>query len=161
MEDSVILNKSSVERGFKHASVYKTIDIDLQEEAKMAGAASSGEESRLRFANKLKPNGSEEVVHKTLEEDGLPVVGQKITEGDPLYCVLDSVSGSDRATRQKEREVSYVQSVRQLGSESGKTSENRVSLTLRFPRNPVLGDKFSSRHGQKGVLSILWPQEDM
>jgi DNA-directed RNA polymerase I subunit RPA2 len=36
-----------------------------------------------------------------------------------------------------------------------------VSITLRFPRNPVIGDKFSSRHGQKGVLSILWPPEDM
>lgn len=38
---------------------------------------------------------------------------------------------------------------------------SRASITLRFPRNPVIGDKFSSRHGQKGVMSILWPTEDM
>jgi len=31
-------------------------------------------------------------------------------------------------------------------------------IKLRLNRNPVIGDKFSSRHGQKGVLSILWPQ---
>jgi hypothetical protein len=34
-------------------------------------------------------------------------------------------------------------------------------MKLRINRNPVIGDKFSSRHGQKGVLSVLWPQENM
>lgn len=34
-------------------------------------------------------------------------------------------------------------------------------MKLRFDRRPVIGDKFSSRHGQKGVLSMLWPQVDM
>jgi DNA-directed RNA polymerase beta subunit len=42
-----------------------------------------------------------------------------------------------------------------------KEANEALSVTLRFPRNPVIGDKFSSRHGQKGVLSILWPQIDM
>lgn len=34
-------------------------------------------------------------------------------------------------------------------------------IKLRINRNPIIGDKFSSRHGQKGVLSVLWPQIDM
>jgi DNA-directed RNA polymerase I subunit RPA2 len=37
----------------------------------------------------------------------------------------------------------------------------RVAIKLRYNRNPVVGDKFASRHGQKGVLSYLWPQVDM
>jgi DNA-directed RNA polymerase I subunit RPA2 len=158
MEDSVILNKSSVERGFAHASVYKTIDVSLQEEAKMTGASSSGEDVRMKFSNKVK---FDKVMYPSLQDDGLPQVGDCMTEGDPLYCVVDSISGMDRAAKHKEREIAYVQSVRALGNDSGKGADNKVSITLRFPRNPVLGDKFSSRHGQKGVLSILWPQEDM
>lgn len=42
-----------------------------------------------------------------------------------------------------------------------KTKEPRVEYRIRIPRNPIIGDKFSSRHGQKGVLSVLWPHIDM
>lgn len=38
---------------------------------------------------------------------------------------------------------------------------DKVAIKLRINRRPVIGDKFSSRHGQKGVLSTLWPQIDM
>ncbi len=55
-----------------------------------------------------------------------------------------------------------METVRALGAEGiDRAGLSRVSITLRFPRNPVIGDKFSSRHGQKGVMSILWPAEDM
>ena len=37
----------------------------------------------------------------------------------------------------------------------------QASIKTRINRNPVIGDKFSSRHGQKGVLSQLWPDTDM
>lgn len=37
----------------------------------------------------------------------------------------------------------------------------RVNIKVRYNRNPVIGDKFSSRHGQKGVLSQQWKDTDM
>ena len=37
----------------------------------------------------------------------------------------------------------------------------RANILMRLNRNPVIGDKFSSRHGQKGVLSQQWPDANM
>jgi DNA-directed RNA polymerase I subunit RPA2 len=183
MEDAMILNKSSYERGFGHASVYKTMKVDLQDEADRAGASSKGE-TRMKFGNKtvrkratskspMKEGGPKEgdLVYPNLGEDGLPEVGTWVKEGDSIYCVVDELTGRDRPGKHKEKESACIQTVRLLGqdkmeskgsskSKSGQASE-KVSITLRIPRNPVIGDKFSSRHGQKGVLSILWPNEDM
>jgi DNA-directed RNA polymerase I subunit RPA2 len=53
-----------------------------------------------------------------------------------------------------------VDEVRVVGT-SSKGLIQRVSIKLRLNRNPVIGDKFASRHGQKGVMSQLWPQENM
>jgi DNA-directed RNA polymerase I subunit RPA2 len=161
MEDAMILNKSSYERGFAHASVYKTIEIDLKEEVKAAGASAASDEVKMRFGNKVKRGRGDEFVHPELEEEGLPRIGTRVEEGDALYCIVDTANDFDKAGKHKEREHAYVQTVRLLGGESGKAIDNKVSLTLRFPRNPVIGDKFSSRHGQKGVLGIMYPNEDM
>jgi DNA-directed RNA polymerase I subunit RPA2 len=70
--------------------------------------------------------------------------------------------------KHKDNENAYVETVRIIGVGSGtetlttsKSNLRRVSITMRYRRNPIIGDKFSSRHGQKGTLSVLWPQENM
>jgi DNA-directed RNA polymerase I subunit RPA2 len=170
MEDAMILNKSAYERGFGHASVYKTIEIDLQEERDKASSTTKDDTSRMRFSNKKVRGGFTQVnsigqednngyVYPSLSEDGLPPVGSWVKEGDPIYCIVDSQTGKDRIGKHKEKEDACVQNVRLLGTNNKDVM--KVSMTLRIPRNPVIGDKFSSRHGQKGVLSILWNQVDM
>jgi DNA-directed RNA polymerase I subunit RPA2 len=151
----MILNKASFERGFGHASVYKTVEVDLQEEARMFGASASD----MKFATKLTSSG--EPFYKGLDVDGMPHVGDRLQGGDPICSIVDPVQNRDKVTRHKDKEIAYVQAVRGIGSDGGSSAENKFAVTLRIPRPPVLGDKFSSRHGQKGVLSILWPHEDM
>lgn len=125
--------------------------------------------SKLREPVKAKPISP--FFHDTLSIDGLPHVGTRLQEGDAYYCILDEVTGKEKIGRNKEKEPHYIQAVRALGPKDDKTGSSsrkggrehieRVSITMRVNRNPVIGDKFSSRHGQKGVLSILWPQADM
>ena len=178
MEDAMILNKSSYERGFGHASVYKTVRVDLAEE-KAQAVSRGADKDKIRLANKTKrtrippenegdlPRFQYEAVHPNLQEDGLPAVGTWVEEGDALYCLADDGIGKGYPGKHKEKEKACIQTVRRLnlsGTSSGRGSKDAnegLSVTLRFPRNPVIGDKFSSRHGQKGVLSILWPQADM
>jgi len=89
--------------------------------------------------------------------------GEAIQYGEPVCCIVDTISGEHRIIKHKSEEKAYVETVRVLGSSSNtnKSTARKVSITMRYPRKPVIGDKFSSRHGQKGTLSVLWPQENM
>jgi DNA-directed RNA polymerase I subunit RPA2 len=62
--------------------------------------------------------------------------------------------------RLKGEEIGIVDQVTVIGS--GKEgSIKKANIKMRINRNPVIGDKFSSRHGQKGVLSYLYPDVNM
>ena len=173
MEDAMIINKGAFDRGFGDGCVYKTYMVDLEKESIRLNKENS--RPKLRFSNiKAPPLGRStdlagEKFHESLDIDGLPLEGQYVEYGDPLVCIVDLNTGESHVTKHKDSERAYVQTVRVIGGskvssrpdESGLGGPIRVSYTLRFPRRPIIGDKFSSRHGQKGTLSVLWPQEDM
>ncbi|PVD31138.1 hypothetical protein C0Q70_10416 [Pomacea canaliculata] len=144
MEDAMVINKSSYERGFAHGCIYKTVEVDLTQ--KHDGSYVFG----------CKQGGTE-----GLDPDGLPPVGKLLQDGDPHYSYINIQTGAVKVDLYKGSESAFVQQVKVLGSETGQGPLNRVIIVLRIPRNPTIGDKFSSRHGQKGVCSMLWPAEDM
>ena len=168
MEDAMILNKSSAERGFAHASVYKTSIVDL------SGGKRSSSRVTKRFGNHLpsdndntnrniiSPMGGEvsnNRIVESLDDDGLPPVGLHVAGGDPYYCVVDTEEGTAKPGIHKGTEPAVVDAVKILGTKDN--CLQKAKIRLRYNRNPIVGDKFSSRHGQKGVLSIKWPAEDM
>eukprot|EP01038_Epipyxis_sp_PR26KG_P013003 gene13003-17433_t len=172
MEDAMIINKAAYERGFGHGSVYKTTIIDLAEEEKRATSFPNSTTPSLIFSNlRVDSNGNaiEEgfTSNKYVEEldfDGLPFEGTCVEYGMPICCIVDTNTQEHRVINHKDNERAYVQTVRVIATTSNRTKKaslRKVSITLRYRRNPVIGDKFSSRHGQKGTLSVLWPQENM
>jgi DNA-directed RNA polymerase I subunit RPA2 len=109
---------------------------------------------------------------ETIDEDGFPRIGTMLRSGDKIAAwhtvAHDSATGDfvnrDGLTqyfKYKEDEMAFVEEVRILGSEDGTQPCQKISIKLRVPRSPVVGDKFSSRHGQKGVVSRKWPTTDM
>uniref|UniRef100_A0A8D0PID6 DNA-directed RNA polymerase n=1 Tax=Sus scrofa TaxID=9823 RepID=A0A8D0PID6_PIG len=150
MEDAMILNKASWERGFAHGSVYKSEFIDLSEKIKQ------GDDS-LVFG--VRP-GDPRVAQK-LDDDGLPFVGAQLQYGDPYYSYLNLNTGESFVVYYKSKENCIVDNIKVCGNDTGSGRFKCVCITMRVPRNPTIGDKFASRHGQKGILSRLWPVEDM
>lgn len=161
MEDAMILNKSSHERGFAYGTVYKSQVVDLKE---IRGASRSVTSPSLHFGlgSDIKVEGEKpHSCAKFIDSDGLPYIGTELKFGDPLAAYIDDSTGRTRFIKYKGEETTYVDTVRLLGSDAGDFELQKIQITLRVPRSPIIGDKFSSRHGQKGVCSQKWPAVDM
>lgn len=145
MEDAMIVNKSTFERGFGHASVYKSECIDLNE--------SQDDGEKCYFEGGKKPL-------KHVDEDGLPKIGATLLTDEAYVTYYNGVVQEHKSVHfESYSERAHVQNVILTGSELN--GVRKVQITHRINRNPVIGDKFSSRHGQKGVMSTLWHQEDL
>ena len=173
MDDAMILNKSAHERGFGHGDIYKTKKIDLTEGTRQGKGRSQAISSIFGFATGgiIKAQWM-----TTLDKDGLADVGLKVKTGDiiaashtvtwdPLAGEMGEYVNRDGVThlhRYKDDEDAFIEEVKLIGNESGsKEPCQAISIRFRIPRSPVIGDKFSSRHGQKGVCSQKWPAIDM
>lgn len=153
MDDAMILNKSAIERGFGHGSVYKVEKVDLSLRRRPGDPITE----RFGFGDDAWP---EEWAQK-LDSDGMPVIGRLLHEGDPLVAYFDELAGCTRVKAYKSTEPAYIQEVKLLGDDSGNGELQSLTVKLRLDRTPNIGDKFSSRHGQKGVCSQKWPQVDL
>ncbi|GFE54518.1 DNA-directed RNA polymerase I subunit [Babesia ovis] len=166
MEDAMIINKSSLERGAFHGCIYKTKVIDAMP------ANGNGREDQYYFNNR---NHLGSKIIPSLDKDGLPSVGSRVKKGS-VICRIEArqrVGGRQHITDRIEKyhdEEAVVDQVTLIGFNEPNSVEkvgastikgNRATVKFRIVRNPIVGDKFASRHGQKGILSMAWPAEDM
>ncbi|KAI5147298.1 DNA-directed RNA polymerase I subunit RPA2 [Nematocida ausubeli] len=133
LEDAVILNKASVDRGFMRGAVIKTEAINFSDMPDME-------------------------IGTLNDKEGLPDVGKLIKDKETIYTTVNTKFLEEKAHKSHALENMRVQNVSIYQSSNGKRAAN---ITMRIPRVPTIGDKFSSRHGQKGVCSILYEDEDM
>ncbi len=165
LADALIVNKSSVDRGFGRAVYFKTYET---EERKYPG----GQRDKFEIPSPNTVGYRGEFVYRHLNEDGIIrpetlVNGKDVLVGKtspPRFLEEISVFG---ISNEKKRENSLslkagskgiVDSVMLLQSAS---NNNLVKIRIRNIKIPEIGDKMASRHGQKGVIGMLVPQEDM
>uniref|UniRef100_A0A1B6M535 DNA-directed RNA polymerase subunit beta n=1 Tax=Graphocephala atropunctata TaxID=36148 RepID=A0A1B6M535_9HEMI len=145
MEDAMIINKASFERGFAHGSILKSEFVDLKSTSSYFG---------------LDPARPDLVKH--LGPDGLPAPGTVLGEKVPYYCFYNALEARYKVGIYSGQDPIIVDNVRLCGSLPGFSDvPARACITFRVPRNPSVGDKFASRAGQKGICSHKWPAEDL
>lgn len=164
IEDALVLNKASVDRGFGRCQVFRKYTAELRKYP-------NGAVDRIGD-RKLNEDGTPIVKHRALQGDGLAAVGEQISK-DEVYILKQTPTNissnafpgemniqeyRDAPMTYKLADPAYIDKVMISTTESEQTL---IKVLTRQTRRPELGDKFSSRHGQKGVCGIIAQQEDM
>ncbi|EIW70323.1 hypothetical protein TREMEDRAFT_29095 [Tremella mesenterica DSM 1558] len=157
IEDALILNKASVDRGFGRCHVLKKQTIPMRH-------FQNGTSERTAYpSDPLRP----EAYASVDKADGVTSPGSTVYQGDVLVhreTPIDTRGPMTQAAVFKATPITHktpepVQIDKVMLTE-GEDSPLLKILT-RQTRQPELGDKFSSRHGQKGVCGLIVPQTDM
>lgn len=157
-EDSILINKSCVERGLLHTEYYKTY---IQKEERQ----SFNDEEKFCIPNPENTRSIKKANYAKLGEDGFIKLGSYIESGDviigkciPIKKEMSQYKNKDASVVLKNNGNGIVTKVY-----NGQNSDgyNFVKIQIRDERVPMVGDKLSSRHGQKGIIGQLIPEEDM
>tara|TARA_Y100000748_G_scaffold292357_1_gene280761 strand:+ start:12161 stop:15766 length:3606 start_codon:yes stop_codon:yes gene_type:complete len=156
-EDSILVNKASVQRGFARVTSYKTYFDEIN---------GKGNDEEV-FCKVSSAALMKKANYDHLDEDGFGMIGSSLKIGD---VVIGKEGQSmelgpdgkhvpikrDRSTCVKEPGI-----VDKVSYSLGKEGKSQVRIRMRQMRPGVEGDKFASRHAQKGTIGRLVNEEDL
>ncbi|MFB6204793.1 MAG: DNA-directed RNA polymerase subunit B [Candidatus Nanohaloarchaea archaeon] len=167
IEDAVIMNKASIERGLARSTYYRTYQTEAQRYW-------GGQQDQIGIPDKDVRGYRREEVYSHLDEDGIvnpetPVQSDDVLVGKTSPPKFLGSGGGEEVQMglADRRETSLTVRHGEQGkvdnvmvSETG-DGDKLVKVKMREYRIPELGDKFATRHGQKGVIGMIVPEENM
>ncbi|KAI9807493.1 MAG: DNA-dependent RNA polymerase II [Sarcosagium campestre] len=164
-EDSVIMNQSSIDRGFFRSTFYRAY---TDQEKRMAMSVVEEFEKPARSDTlKLKHGTYDKLDDDGIIAPGVRVSGDDIIIGKTAPIAPDAEELGQRNKLHIKRDVSTpLRStengiVDQVLISTNSEGLRFVKVRMRTTKIPQIGDKFASRHGQKGTIGITYRQEDM
>ena len=169
-EDSVIMNQSSIDRGMFRTAFFRTYIAEEKREA------------RLKFETIEVPDrqdtmGIRHGVYSKLDCEGLISPGTRVSGDDIIIGKTGLIKMEDDLEIDVDNDISNISKRKQDISEAMRPNENGViesvmlttdrqgfklaKVKTRSIRIPQIGDKFASRHGQKGTIGMTYSQEDL
>jgi DNA-directed RNA polymerase II subunit RPB2 len=161
-EDSILFNKGSIDRGLFQATIYHT---EKDEDKKIHG----DEEIRckpdptktkgMKFGNYEKVNANGVIPENTLVENRDIIIAKVLPIKDARNDHTKRIKYEDQSRIHRTGgEETYID---KNYIERNGDGYNFCKVRLRTVRKPIIGDKFSSRHGQKGTIGNIIPECDM
>ena len=158
-EDAVILNKSSIERGMFQNLYYRSYE-DSEEV--------DGMNNQILFGNpSYKQNISKDstINYDKLDENGFIREGEYVDANDAIMAkyVVDKNSKNDSIIKIIPKCIKFGTSgiVDKVIIYKNKDNLRTCKVRIRKNKIPEIGDKFSSRPGQKGVCGMVLEQHEM
>jgi DNA-directed RNA polymerase II subunit RPB2 len=158
-EDSIIMNRSSVNRGFMRG-LYYTMYKDEEHRN-----VTSGREEKFMKPMRHNTRKYKTTSYDAVGDNGIPILHSTLQENDVVIGKVVNLRNDtagytyrDASTTHKNTEPCRIDGVWQ-----DKNSDGYPFIKVRVvsERVPQIGDKFSSRHGQKGTVGMLLDEEDM
>lgn len=163
MEDALILNKGSLDRGLGRSFYFRPYSAI---EMNYAG----GLKDEIAMPEKDASGYRMEASYKHLEDDGIISPEVEVGEGEVMIGKMSPPKFLSEAREisirtKKESSVAMRQEEKGVVESVFITEDNEgnkiVQVKTRDQRIPELGDKFATAHGQKGVIGMIVPEEDV